>query len=158
MDSIRARILPDAAHTRGDRQVAYRAMHLTARTVIGLGFDCIVNASYSHRLDREELERIGVPVFLIECHVTPEVAVERSARRRHAHPGFDLSEERIRELVAAFPFSGLGLSIDSREPIDACLAAIKHYLAEANPVRAGDWSNAVSAAEPEPPVERLARQ
>ena len=143
MDAIRARILPHAAHTRADREVAYRVMHMMAEAALALGHGCIVNASYSHQADREALGRIGAPVFLIECHVTADAAVERSAGRRGSHPGHDLTEARVRELVAAYPFSGLGLAVDSSEPLPACVSAIAAYLAADVAIGAGAWASAV---------------
>ena len=140
MDSIRACILPDAAHTRADREVAYRAMHLMAGTLIALGHGCILNASYSHHVDRDALERIGAPVFLIECHVTADAAVARSAARRATHPGLDLTGDRVRRLVAAFPFSGFELAVDSTRPMADCVTSIDRYLTAATPLMPGRWT------------------
>ena len=52
MDAIRLRLLPGASHTREDRRIAYRAMHLMAETLALRGESVIVNAGYSHAADR----------------------------------------------------------------------------------------------------------
>ena len=45
MDAIRPRLRPEAAHTREDRAIAYRAMHLTAEVLAARGESVIANAS-----------------------------------------------------------------------------------------------------------------
>ena len=56
MDAIRVRLFPQSTHGREDRIVAYRAMHLVAEILSRQGLPVIVNAGYSHRSDRLDLE------------------------------------------------------------------------------------------------------
>ncbi len=143
MDAFRVRILPDAAHTREDRRVAYRAMHFAAELLASRGHSVIVNASYSHEEDRRDLEAVAaamsVPLFLIECTVTAETAVARSRERRSTHPGLDLTDRRVAELVAGFPFFGGGVTIDSTTEIAASMRQIEKYLSAGRSLPLGRW-------------------
>jgi uncharacterized protein len=144
MDAIRVRLLPDAAHTREDRMVAYRAMHLAAELLASRGESVIVNASYRHACDRREIEAIALrtrtPLYLVEFTVTPEVAVARSRARRSAHPGSDLTDERVTDLVVHFPFFRGGLIVDSEEPAEAILARVLHHLSSPQGLKYGIWA------------------
>ena len=144
MDAVRVRLLPDSAHTRQDRQVAYRAMHLAAEAAARAGAGVIVNACYSHASDRRDIEqaaqRAGVPLYLVEFRVSAPVAVARWQSRRRAHPGADLTEERVRELVERFPYFGGGQTVDGEQPAEQILKSIEDYLAHGTPLTLGSWS------------------
>jgi predicted kinase len=132
MDLIRAAVLPDSLHTREDREVAYKIMHLMAETLLGLGHDVIVNAGYSHPEDQGAVQEIAKRtqsrLFWIECVVPAEVAVQRCRGRFGKHPGLDLIDDRVIDLVTHFPYSGAGLLVDSTEPVDSCLERVEGYL------------------------------
>jgi predicted kinase len=132
MDRIRAYVLPDSPHTREDRVIAYRAMHLMAETLLELGHGVILNAGYSHAEDqsvvREIAKRTQTRLFWIECVVRAEVALQRCRGRFGKHPGLDLNDERVIDLVTHFPYTGAGLLVDSTEPLDSCLDRIEGYL------------------------------
>ena len=152
MDAVRIRILPDAAHTREDRAVAYRAMHLTAELLAASGAAVIVNACYGHEEDRSDLEsaaeRAQALLYLIECTVPPDTAVERSRQRWGKHPGVDLTPERVTELVTSYTFSGAGVTVDSTLPLETALARIEDYLALGSPLGTATpkrtWSRSAS--------------
>jgi len=145
MDVFRVRLMPFSAHTREDRAVAYRAMHYAAELLAASGSGVIVNACYDHAEDRIDLERssrrAGVPFFLIECTVSAEVAVTRSRARWDAHPGADLTPDRVTELVVNYPFSGQGVTVDSQASREAGLAAAEAYITAGDPVIPGRWSS-----------------
>lgn len=132
MDRIRERLLPDAHHTRDDRAIAYRAMHMMAETLLELDHGVIVNAGYSHPEDgeavREIAKRTQSRLFWIECIVPTEVAVQRCRGRFGKHPGLDLTDDRVIDLVSHFPYTGAGLLVDSTEPVDSCLGRVESYL------------------------------
>jgi predicted kinase len=146
MDAIRARLLPDAAHTRQDRVLAYRAMHLVAETLAARGEPVAVDASYAHAADRRGVEEVAsitrTPLYLIECTVTPETAVRRCRARRQSHPGLDLTDERVAALVRTFPYFRKGLLIDGEAPAEDCLRRILDHLSSAPPIAPGPWSAA----------------
>jgi len=143
MDAVRVRVLPESAHTRQDRQVAYRAMHLAAEAAARAGACVIVNACYSHASDRRDIEqaaqRAGVPLYLVEFRVSAPVAVARWQSRRQAHPGADLTEARVRELVNRFPYFGGGQTVDGEQPAEEVFKAIEDYLDHGVPLRPGTW-------------------
>ena len=130
MDATRQRILPGAAHTRADREVAYRAMHFAAELLLAAGASAILDAPYGHREDREEIARIGgAQLKRIECRVTPETAVRRFLERGPDAIRLDLTEELVAQMVRDYEFVGDGLTLDtellSREE---CLARIEGTL------------------------------
>jgi predicted kinase len=114
MDATRQRILPGAAHTRADREVAYRAMHFAAELLLAAGASAILDAPYGHREDREELARIGGgQLKRIECRVAPETAVRRFRERGRDAIRLDLTEELVAEMVREYVYIGDGLTLDT---------------------------------------------
>lgn len=133
MDSTRQRLLPDAAHTRADRQVAYRGMHFAAELLLAAGAGAVLDAPYDQPEDRAELARIaGTECKLIECHVAPDIAAARLRERGLHDPARpDLTEERVRRLARDYPYSSAGLALDTAALApEACLARIADYLRE----------------------------
>src|SRR5205809_2864448 len=100
MDATRRRLLPDAAHTRADRAVAYRAMEWAAELLPSV----ILDAPYGHEEDRSGLERLQAVV--IECRVTPDIAVDRFRSRGPDSVRLDLTEEVVRRVVAEYRYRG----------------------------------------------------
>lgn len=138
MDAVRQRILPGAAHTRADREVAYRAMHFAAESLLRAGASVILDAPYGHPEDREDLARIaaGAALGLIECSVPPETAVRRFRERGPDAVRLDLTEELVLEMVREYPYTRAGLLLDtgalSREE---CLERVEGYLRSLAPQR-----------------------
>jgi len=137
MDAIRQRILPAAAHTRADRQVAYRAMHFAAELLLGAGSSAILDAPYGHQEDRDELARIaaGADVRLIECQVSPETAVRRFRERGPDPVRLDLTEDLVREMVREYAYArdwaghARPLRVDTEaQSQPECLERIERYL------------------------------
>jgi predicted kinase len=131
MDATRRRVLPGDAHTRADRQVAYRAMHFAAELLLGAGASAILDAPYGHQEDRDELARIaaGADVRLIECQVSPETAVRRFRERGPDPVRLDLTEELVRRMVREFPYTRAGLVVDTEAQSQSeCLERIERYL------------------------------
>lgn len=133
MDATRARILPDAAHTRADRRVAYRAMHFAAELLLAKGVWVILDAPYGHPEDRAEIAAVcaatGAPLLLVECRVSPETAVERLRGRGPDTVRLDLTPARAEEMVRGYPYMRAGLLLDTEAlPPEECLARIEEYL------------------------------
>jgi len=131
MDATRQRLLPHAAHTRADREVAYRGMHFAAELLLNAGAGAVLDAPYDHAEDRAELARIGGQrCRVIECRVSPETAVARLHTRGwpdSTRP--DLTEEKVARLVKEHACRGAGLSLDTEALSPAeCLARIEEYL------------------------------
>jgi predicted kinase len=139
MDDTRARLLPHAAHTRADRQVAYRAMAFAAELLAGCGQDVILDAPYAHAEDRRELARF--PLYLVECSVPPREALARFAQRDPRHPGMaGLTTKRVERLAREFPYTGKGLLLDTNSTSpEECMERIERYLAAGQPVAPGEW-------------------
>jgi predicted kinase len=126
--------MPDSRHTRHDRRIAYRAMHFAAELLLDCSQTVILDAQYAHPEDRSEVEQIaartGATLYLIECKVSPDVAVRRFRERPPDHPGLDLTEELVAEMARAFPFLGTGLLIDTGDlPVAECARRIDAWLA-----------------------------
>jgi predicted kinase len=132
MDAVRVRLMPDSPHTRHDRQIAYRAMHFMAEVLAERGQDLILDACYGHEEDRAEVARIaarlGVPLLAVECHVPLQAALERHRARCEAHPGLDLTEERVEEMVGGYVFSGDAVAVDGARPVEEGLERIEAAL------------------------------
>ncbi len=133
MDATRARILPGAAHTRSDRQVAYRAMLLAAELLLRNGVSVILDAPYGHAADRAEVAAVsaatGAPLLLIECRISPETAVERLRERGPDSIRLDLTPERTEEMVRGYRYTGAGLVLDTDAlGREECVARIEEYL------------------------------
>jgi predicted kinase len=148
MDATRVRLLPESHHTRDDRAVAYRAMHLCAELLLAHDKTTILDAPYGHREDREDvaalLTRTGASFHLIECAVTPETAVERFHARLGTHPGLDLTEERVRRIVREYRFSDLGLLLEtSTLSLDECLTRLRDYLDRSQSVNPDHWAASI---------------
>ena len=132
MDATRQRLMPDAGHTRADREIAYRAMHFAAELLLAAGAGAVLDAPYGHAEDRAELARVaGGKARLIECRVPPETAALRARARGipdASRP--DLTEERVARLNREFHYTGEGLLLDTGDlSVAECLARIDEYLA-----------------------------
>jgi predicted kinase len=133
MDRTRRRLMPRSEHTREDRQIAYRAMLYAAELLLERGLDVVLDAPYGHAEDRRELsetaERTAARLFLIECAVSPEMAVERFRRRGPDAVRRDLTEERVKELVGSFHYQNTGLWLDTNLlPAEVCLQRVEAYV------------------------------
>ena len=134
MDATRQRILPDAAHTRADRQAAYRAMHFAAELLLQAGSGVVLDAPYGHAEDREELARIqastGGELRWIECLVSPEAAARRFRERGGPDPNRpDLTAEVVVERVREHHYTGAGLSLNTDSLTSAeCLSRAEAWL------------------------------
>lgn len=145
MDATRCRILPAAPHTREDRAVAYRAMHFAAELLLTAGAGVILDAPYGHPEDRRDVARAaaasGAAAFLVECAVPPETAVARFSLRGPDPVRRDLTAERVRELARTFPYTRLGLFLDTAalDPA-ACVRRVEEWLDTAHPTDLRCWT------------------
>ena len=131
MDATRQRLMPDAKHTRADREIAYRAMLFAAELLLAAGATAILDAPFGHAEDRVELDRIARGRWkLIECRVSHEAAVERLRARGIPDPSRpDLTEERVIRLNREYRYSGDGLLLDTDKlSIEECLARIAQHV------------------------------
>jgi predicted kinase len=145
MDATRRRILPDSPHTRADRAIAYRAMHFAAELLLASGVGAVLDAPYAHPEDRREVARVaavtGAAAFLVECAAPPETCVERLRLRGPDPVRLDLTPERVDALVRGFPFTRLGLLLDTAA-LDAaeCLRRVERRLAEGRATDLARWA------------------
>ena len=106
-DDFHRRLLPESDHRVRDRDLVYRAMHLTAERIAPWCPTLIVDATYTAAACRDELlqvvERTGGSLVVIECHVDAAEAVERFSSRE-AHPAADLTPARVAALAAQYPY------------------------------------------------------
>lgn len=141
MDQTRARLMPHSRHTRKDREIAYRAMQFAAELLLGCGRSVILDAPYGHPEDRRQVG--AMPLYLVECKVSPAVATARFRGRDPSHPGMPgLTPKRVAEMARTFPYSVKGLLIDTGElSAEECLALIKRYLDSGRPLPPGAWTS-----------------
>ncbi len=133
MDTTRRRIMPDSPHTRADRAVAYRAMHMAAELLVRHGVSVIVDAPYGHEQDRREIEEIvrstGAALRWIECKVSVDTAVRRFHARGPDSIRLDLTGELVGEMVRAYRYTGSGLLLETEAaPAEENFARIERFL------------------------------
>jgi predicted kinase len=126
MDATRERLLPGAAHTRADRQVAYRAMLFAAELLHAAGAGIVLDAPYGHDEDRDAVR--ALQPFWIEIRVSPETAVRRFRARGPDPVRLDLTDDLVREMVSAYRYTGDGLTLDSETlSVEECVGAALLY-------------------------------
>src|SRR5438876_254410 len=95
MDDIRLRLIPHSQQSKEDRNIGYRAMHLIAEVLVRHQIGVILSATFGPREHRRELATIAqvmhCPIFLVQCAVAPEIAVQRFRARPAGHPALDLT-------------------------------------------------------------------
>jgi predicted kinase len=108
MDRFRQRLMPGAGQQVEQRDLAYRAMHLTAELMAPWCGTVVLDATYAAQICRTELiraiERLGATLVVVECHVDVATAVARYEARRE-HTAVDLTVERVALLAASYPYS-----------------------------------------------------
>jgi predicted kinase len=114
-DDVRKRLFSLPEQTEERRDASYNAMHFAAGLVASLGHDVVIEATYIRTSRRQALASVirecGATPFLVECSINVETALERLEHRGPEHPGIDLIEARVRELVHTYSFSNLGVFI-----------------------------------------------
>ena len=137
VDQVLSTLIPESTRERADRDLAYRATHMLARELLGRGHSVSLDATYGTKVHRQAVEAIaadlGAPLFLIECHVSPDTAAARFNARRD-HPALDLTEARVRDLAGRYRFSYLGLAIAEATAPKVALARVESYLRAAKPL------------------------
>jgi predicted kinase len=124
MDATRQRLLPGAAHTRADREVAYRAMQMAAELLDAAGSLVVLDAPYGHIEDRDVLAALG-PVW-VECKVSPATAVLRLQERGFDPERPDLTPEIVRDSAASYRYSDAALVLDTEVlPLEECVLAVE---------------------------------
>jgi predicted kinase len=121
MDRFRERLLPRSMQTVADRDLAYRAMHLTAELLAPWCPTVVLDATYTAGSCRSELvslvQRAEGEMSLLECHVGPAVAVERFLRRGD-HPAVDLDVKRVAALAESYPYFSAAYAVEPTEAAD----------------------------------------
>jgi len=135
VDRVRLRVLPESEQRVEDRNIAYRAMHLTAELLAPRCSTIVLDATYTAAPCRaglvEVVERVGGKLFVVECRVAPETAVARFEGRRD-HPAVDLTAARVAELARDYPYFGSAHVLDSIPTADL-LPNVIHVL-ESSPL------------------------
>jgi len=127
MDGVRRRILPGAAHTRADRQVAYRAMLMAAELLHAAGAGVILDAPYGHQEDRDALAELR-PLW-VECRVSPDEAVRRFRARGFDAERPDLTEEVVRESAETYRYRDAAIVLDTEAmDVEECVNAVEQLL------------------------------
>jgi predicted kinase/8-oxo-dGTP pyrophosphatase MutT (NUDIX family) len=162
MDEIRIELFPDSDQCKEHREAAYKEMHIRAERLVREGRTVVLDATYQPFNQREALlrmvERTGVPVYLIECIVLPEEAVRRFRARKAGHAAVDLTSARVEELARKFPFSQLGLPLDTSNTPSESLSEVERYLSESAPLALNAWAQPSGKNEVPKPGDREAQE
>jgi predicted kinase len=143
-DRILSNLIPDSQRSKSDRAVAYRAMHMLAEELLRCARSVVLDATYGLSVHRKAVEtlvtNLAAPLYLIECHVSPDTAVTRF-RNRPDYPASDLTEARVRDLAQRYCYSGQGLALTAEMPRVVMLERVEDYLRQTEPLSAdGRWS------------------
>jgi predicted kinase len=132
MDDARVRLLPGSSHSREDRAIAYRALYWTAAHLLRYTDIVILNGGFGHRVDRDACLHLaresGAALYLAEFTAPLAVLLERNRARRAHHPGLDLTDARVTEIVNTYPWSGAGILVNGTAPLTAAVEQIRRYL------------------------------
>ena len=145
-DQILTALIPSSDRRKTDRDIAYRATLLIAEESLIGSRSVLLDATYGTIEHRKAVE-VSVsahrtPFYLIQCRVSPQMAVDRF-KRRESHPAIDLEENRVRDLASRYQYAGLGLIIPSELGLSDALERAHEYLCNSEPlVPDGSWSNA----------------
>lgn len=168
MDELRLEMFPRSDNRMEHRNLAYRRMHAEAMDLVGRRRDSVVlDATYQPLQRRADLETLArnlnppVSIYLVECQVMPAIARMRFEHWRDhgAHAAVDLTPEKVEALAGQYPYSNLGLTLNTDDWSDegfADLAAtINTYIDLGQPICHGNWdhSQAVGTSGPHKPKE-----
>lgn len=143
LDRVLRRLMPDSLHNRIDRDIAYRAVHLCTEELLRGGRSVVLDATYSSSEQRREAESIAaelaIPLYLVECHISPDTAAARF-KNRSAHLARDLTEALVRDVASRYCYSGLGLKLDATRQFADSLRQVESYAQNATPLQLdGRW-------------------
>lgn len=132
MDDARARLLPESLHTREDRAIAYRAVLWAAGHLLRYTDLVICNGGFGHEEDREAYRSLardtGAALYVVEFTAPLDVLLQRNRERRAHHPGLDLDDARVTEIVESYPWTHAGLLIDSTRAVPECAERVRAFL------------------------------
>lgn len=147
LDHIRVRLMP-SDHGREARQIAYRAMALTAEHLSKVAATPLLDATYGPFEARRELVAVAAGLnahlYVVQCEVTPDEAAARFLRRMATNPrhgATDLTEERVRRLAEEYPYVNVGLRLLTKSEIDELADCVVSYLMQGHPVNTRDWTS-----------------
>lgn len=149
VDRVLSSLIPKSDRRKSHRDIAHRAAFLIAEKLLSLSRPVILDATYRTFAQRKSVEtcalKAGAQLYLIQCQVSPQEAVDRY-RRRSNHPAIDLNPARIRRLADRYPYSRNGLVLPAKSfPVESVRLA-KRYVQLSRPVPVdGRWSRAARA-------------
>jgi predicted kinase len=151
VDEIRLALLPASNQSRGDRDIAYRAMHLTTRLLLDARVSPLfVTATYTRHEPRRHLAEVvsehAVDVFVVQCRVDGVIAVERFSRRPPGHAAVDLTADAVVNASATYPFTHSALVVDTNRPIADVVSEVNELLSVGVPTSLPDWRDAAELA------------
>jgi predicted kinase len=145
MDAARSWILPASAHSRQDRAIAYRAILWAAMQLLRYTDIVICNGGFGHAEDRAACEKVcetsSAGLYVVEFQVPLAVALERNRARQGKHPGLDLTDARVTEIVSTYPWTGAGLTVQGTRPVQELVQEVRSYVLEGIAVAPGVFTN-----------------
>ena len=131
LDRLRARLLPQSAHSEQDRDLTYRAMHLIAEHLLAGGQSAVLDATYGRSVQRTQLRELstntGSRLLLIQCRVSPDEAIRRFLNRTDEHFAVDLTQQRVRTLAEEYDYDA-DVILAEENTIEQSLEIIARYL------------------------------
>jgi predicted kinase len=143
-DMMLSLLIPNSDRRKSDRDLAYRSTLATAKEFLKDSRSVLLDATYGSQEHRQAVEAcaeaLDVPLYLVQCRVSPELAVARF-KSRGAHPATDLSEDRVRDLATRYRYFESGLILAAELPLADRLHRVEDYLLKGRPIGTdGSWS------------------
>lgn len=143
VDSVLSLLMPSSNRCLEHRKLGYHAAHKLVTVLLGFGQNVVIDCTYSRVFYRQNLvsalSQVESSLYLAEFHVDGDSALSRFENRQD-HPAIDLTGDRVADLVAAYPYSDTGLSIDlSVIDVEEAAENISLGIPAANPLDVGLW-------------------
>ena len=94
----------------------------------------IVDGGFGRGEDRQQYRQVAFEtrarLFVVEFQAPLDVLLERNRARRAHHPGLDLDDARVTEIVTEYPWLRTGLLIDGTRPPAECARQVRLYIEE----------------------------
>ena len=143
VDSILSLLIPNSNRCLEHRELGYRAAHKLVGLLLEFGQNVIIDCTYSRLFYRQDLvtavNQVKGSLYLVEFHVDRATALLRF-KNRQGHPAVDLTENRVSDLVVAYPYSNAGLSIDlSVTNVEEAIGNMSHFISASIPLDSRLW-------------------
>jgi len=132
VDRILRKLIPDSDYREAHRDIAYRALMLTVEELLRRGQGAILDATFARPPYLDEIKSLTATnqgqLFLFQCWLPIDAALERFKLRAGEHPATDLTADRVKELHRGYPYRPFGIRLDTSQPVKECLEIVRREM------------------------------